>query len=342
MQIPAETRLAAISWSLYAHTSEDELSQRLGRKSRETELASWLAQQPQNGHSARLAIVTRVASPQAQPIADPAAGRRRWQRRWAVGLAVAACGLVATVAVEAWPRNSSKVIVAQPPVEVEPIIAAVVAEPEELAELNDTPQLENIMRERSELARAVERMQEELIDRDTQLAKLAHERAQWLEDIQKEAEIAQAEVKSPELEARLAERDQQLTALKEQLSQVVALLEAKDQLLQQAQDKAAAATHLEEGYQRELHLREQLAVQLTQLKDEIHRQRRQLEEIDVTASAAEKAAARTHRVAPGETLTAIAQKYYGTSKRWREIYEANRAELPSQNTLRPGVTLVIP
>jgi tetratricopeptide (TPR) repeat protein len=51
---------------------------------------------------------------------------------------------------------------------------------------------------------------------------------------------------------------------------------------------------------------------------------------------------RHHTVVKGDTLFSLAMKYYGNRARWREIYEANRDVLPSQNSLRPGVELKIP
>lgn len=49
---------------------------------------------------------------------------------------------------------------------------------------------------------------------------------------------------------------------------------------------------------------------------------------------------RTHTVAAGEMLSTISQKYYGTSKHWREIVKANPGVDPED--LRVGQKLVIP
>lgn len=58
--------------------------------------------------------------------------------------------------------------------------------------------------------------------------------------------------------------------------------------------------------------------------------------------AAEPAAGRRHTVARGDTLFSLAQQYYGNRSRWRDIYEANRNQLPDANSLRLGMELVIP
>lgn len=51
---------------------------------------------------------------------------------------------------------------------------------------------------------------------------------------------------------------------------------------------------------------------------------------------------RVHTVVKGDTLFSIAQRYYGSRSRWRDIYSANRDQLPSENALRLGMQLRIP
>jgi nucleoid-associated protein YgaU len=50
----------------------------------------------------------------------------------------------------------------------------------------------------------------------------------------------------------------------------------------------------------------------------------------------------THVTKAGETLSAIAAKYLGSSAKYHEIYEANKDVLHSPNVVPEGVTLVIP
>jgi LysM domain len=55
------------------------------------------------------------------------------------------------------------------------------------------------------------------------------------------------------------------------------------------------------------------------------------------------AAAKTHTVAPGDTLAKIAQRYYGNAALWPKIYAANRSIIGANpNLLRPGQVLAIP
>jgi len=60
------------------------------------------------------------------------------------------------------------------------------------------------------------------------------------------------------------------------------------------------------------------------------------------ARAAAPAAGRTHAVVKGDTLYSLALHYYGNRSKWRQIYAANREQLPTPGALRIGMTLRIP
>jgi len=51
---------------------------------------------------------------------------------------------------------------------------------------------------------------------------------------------------------------------------------------------------------------------------------------------------RVYKVKPGETLSAIALRCYGSATEWRTIFNANRARLRRPSDLRSGMRLVIP
>lgn len=52
-------------------------------------------------------------------------------------------------------------------------------------------------------------------------------------------------------------------------------------------------------------------------------------------------ATRVHIVRSGETLSSIAEQYYGSSNAWRKILDANKT-LKDANKIAPGTKLVIP
>lgn len=63
---------------------------------------------------------------------------------------------------------------------------------------------------------------------------------------------------------------------------------------------------------------------------------------DEVVEAAPSGGGVTHVVASGETLSAISKKYYGTSNRYMDIFEANRDVLADPNAVMPDMRLVIP
>ncbi|KPK42493.1 MAG: hypothetical protein AMJ78_02430 [Omnitrophica WOR_2 bacterium SM23_29] len=50
----------------------------------------------------------------------------------------------------------------------------------------------------------------------------------------------------------------------------------------------------------------------------------------------------TYKVQKGDTLQKISQKFYGTSKKWRKIFLANKDKLKNPDKIRAGQTLKIP
>jgi LysM repeat protein len=61
-----------------------------------------------------------------------------------------------------------------------------------------------------------------------------------------------------------------------------------------------------------------------------------------TKPGATKAAAPSYTVQPGDTLSSISSKMYGTKNRWKEILDANGNLLKSPKDLKPGQVLKIP
>ena len=51
---------------------------------------------------------------------------------------------------------------------------------------------------------------------------------------------------------------------------------------------------------------------------------------------------RTHDVASGDTLSALAKKYYGDASQYNRIFDANRDQLSDPDKIRVGQKLKIP
>ena len=49
-----------------------------------------------------------------------------------------------------------------------------------------------------------------------------------------------------------------------------------------------------------------------------------------------------HRVVAGDSLSAIAQQFYGDSSQWPRIFEANRDQILNANLVFPGQSLRVP
>lgn len=50
----------------------------------------------------------------------------------------------------------------------------------------------------------------------------------------------------------------------------------------------------------------------------------------------------TYVVVDGDSLSKIAKRHYGDAKKWRRIYEANRAVISNPDLIHPGQRLQIP
>ena len=71
-------------------------------------------------------------------------------------------------------------------------------------------------------------------------------------------------------------------------------------------------------------------------------QRGESQFVESAPVSAETAQMEKYKVAKGDTLQKISQKFYGTTKKWSKIYNANRDVLSGPNRIYPGQTLSIP
>ena len=60
------------------------------------------------------------------------------------------------------------------------------------------------------------------------------------------------------------------------------------------------------------------------------------------AAAGQSQGQRTYTVQPGDTLSAIAQKFYGKASDYNKIFQANRDKMPDADHIKAGQELVIP
>lgn len=49
-----------------------------------------------------------------------------------------------------------------------------------------------------------------------------------------------------------------------------------------------------------------------------------------------------YKIEKNDTLQKISQKFYGTTKRWNELYQANKDVIKDPNRIKPGKTIRIP
>lgn len=64
----------------------------------------------------------------------------------------------------------------------------------------------------------------------------------------------------------------------------------------------------------------------------------EMEEIDVEV----KEEFIDYKVMRGDTLQKISMKFYGTTKKWKMLFDANKDTLKSPDRLRPGMTIRVP
>ncbi len=64
------------------------------------------------------------------------------------------------------------------------------------------------------------------------------------------------------------------------------------------------------------------------------------EEVDVVEVA--QPSFTEYKIEKDDTLQKISQKFYGTVKRWNEIYQANKDVIKDPNRIKPGKTIRIP
>lgn len=150
----------------------------------------------------------------------------------------------------------------------------------------------------------------------------------------------QAEQKAAAAEQKAAAAEQKTAAVQKELDTTRQALASAQQAANSTKTTASAAEAKAGAAQSRLAAAE---ARVKQLEEQV----RQLQEAEAQRQAAAEVAktARKHKVAPGETLSGIALKYYGSAARekWMIIYEANQATIgDNPNLIRAGSELIIP
>ncbi|MGM0440759.1 MAG: LysM peptidoglycan-binding domain-containing protein, partial [Chlamydiota bacterium] len=181
---------------------------------------------------------------------------------------------------------------------------------------------QQILSEKESLSKTLEARSQQLSLAQQELGKLDEQR-QTLADNNTALKEAQQE-----LLARQQERKQQLSTLQDDKENLT-------QQLQLSQEKLAAT---QSRLQHNKQLQNETFQEIQNLKEKYSA----LLEEKNKAKKASKKTTKIHLVAAGETLSAIAQKYYGSSRKWATLYEANKDIIDDKDYIKPGTALVIP
>jgi len=69
---------------------------------------------------------------------------------------------------------------------------------------------------------------------------------------------------------------------------------------------------------------------------------RSIDEITIEEKVTAKEYMQEYKIKKGDTLQKISREFYGTTKKWKSIYDANRDVLKAPDKIYPGQTIYIP
>jgi len=67
-----------------------------------------------------------------------------------------------------------------------------------------------------------------------------------------------------------------------------------------------------------------------------------LEELEPKQAEEQTETFQTYKVMKDDTLQKISKKFYGTYKKWKKIYDANKEKIKDPDRIKPGIVLNIP
>lgn len=143
----------------------------------------------------------------------------------------------------------------------------------------------------------------------------------------KEAEAAKKEAEAARQEAALAK--QQAAEARARADQELARRQEAELRVSRAE---ADLKNTRAQADQEILNRQKAEARVKELEAEVARLQQELAQAQV----------RTYVVKSGDSLSKIAQQFYGDAKRWTEIYEANKDKIKDPNLIHPGQELRIP
>jgi hypothetical protein len=220
---------------------------------------------------------------------------------------------------------------------------------------NKTLEMDDLAAKQSEDEHRMEQLQKELQHKDQQIAHLAGE----VQDL-KAAHFFLEEEKNGSLQKLAAAEDAQ-RKYEEEMRARLNLENTKQQLAHQIELKDQAERNLKEKQvalqkqldaliKKNLRLESEMAIARNEQALSPNRFKAPIQAVKPLSEPAlaarevkeQEHPSRTHKVAKGETLTGISKIYYGTSKRWFDIYTANQERIKDKNRIAVGSELVIP
>ncbi|MCH1429770.1 MAG: LysM peptidoglycan-binding domain-containing protein [Chlamydiales bacterium] len=192
----------------------------------------------------------------------------------------------------------------------------------------DKQQTETILGSLNELQQEANKKEQELQQLQAMLAEQQSKNQELSKEVNKLSELQLAYEKEKALRQQ---QEQHFTALagnlEEQRGSLQKLLESKEYLKREYE--ALKTSHLQ---------------LLKKVADQGSSESKAIAANTYTpnSSSFQQQSRKVHTISRGDTLTGISMEYYGTTKKWRAIYDANKDTVTDINRLKVGTNLIIP
>jgi len=215
-----------------------------------------------------------------------------------------------------------------------------------------TDRIREIFQENQQLEETYAETQNQIQDHTLRIEQLLNDNLSLQEQLTASNEVieqkAQALMHLQDSVTALTQHNQSLenemVVVKEQMANMSLLKEKYEQEKHQLSSKESLLTQLKATLHEQETLiasleksRKELLGELTLAKQTLEQQQAPKTKEDPITSTT-----RIHLVSSGETLSSIAFRYYGTSKRWQDIYQANHDIIADVDKVKVGTALIIP